>query len=193
MNIDIVRSKTGREPNRTEIGYIACCPGHDDSSPSFSIHETSDGKILLKCFVGCTTQEICSSLNLQLSDLFDRSDNGFQQTTRTVYSYTDEQGGELYRKIRIEPGLNGKAKGFYCEHDKDGKVIKNLKGCRLVLYKLPAILHAISKQQSIFLVEGEKDVNKLYGYGLIATTSLESLKWTDSYTQTLKNGDVVIL
>lgn len=191
--LDIVRSKTGKEPKRTENGYIACCPAHDDSNPSFSIHESTDGKILVKCFVGCTTEAICSSLNLQLSDLFDRSDNGFQQTMRTVYSYTDEQGDELYRKIRIEPGPNGKAKSFYCEHDEDGKVIKNLKACRLVLYNLPAILRAISEQRSIFLVEGEKNADDLLKRRLTATTSPESLKWTDSYTETLKNADVVIL
>ena len=39
----------------------------------------------------------------------------YKETKRIVYSYKDEHGHELYRKIRIEPGSNGKAKDFFCE------------------------------------------------------------------------------
>lgn len=190
--LEILKSRTGKEPKRTSDGYITCCPAHDDRNPSFSTSEAEDGRILVKCFAGCTDEAICASLNLKVSDLFDKSHEAFQKTNRTVYSYSDEQGRELYRKIRIEPGSNGKAKDFYCERNEEGQVVRNLKGCRKVLYRLPEILRAISQEKPIFLVEGEKDANKLYELGLAATTTLESLKWQDENTEILKDADVVI-
>lgn len=50
--------------------WKACCPAHDDKSPSLAITETSDGVVLLKCWAGCTTQNIVSAIGLELRDLF---------------------------------------------------------------------------------------------------------------------------
>ena len=50
--------------------WKACCPAHNDKSPSLSITETSDGTVLLKCWVGCTAQDIVSAMGLELRDLF---------------------------------------------------------------------------------------------------------------------------
>ena len=36
-------------------GYMARCPNHDDHTPSLSIREGRDGRILLHCFGGCDT------------------------------------------------------------------------------------------------------------------------------------------
>ena len=50
--------------------WKACCPAHDDKNPSLAISETSDGTVLLKCWAGCTAQEIVSAIGLELRDLF---------------------------------------------------------------------------------------------------------------------------
>ena len=49
--------------------YAARCPAHADKSPSLSISEGEKG-ILLKCWAGCTTEEICIALGIQIADLF---------------------------------------------------------------------------------------------------------------------------
>ncbi len=41
--------------------FSACCPAHDDRNPSLSVSE-SNGKILVKCFAGCTQEEVIGSL-----------------------------------------------------------------------------------------------------------------------------------
>ena len=51
-------------------GFIARCPAHEDRSPSLSIGEGGDGKILLHCFRGCALEAVCDSLGLSLADLF---------------------------------------------------------------------------------------------------------------------------
>jgi DNA-binding transcriptional ArsR family regulator len=33
--------------------YMACCPAHDDSTPSLHLSESPDGTLLWKCFAGC--------------------------------------------------------------------------------------------------------------------------------------------
>jgi hypothetical protein len=55
---------------RSGAGWIAQCPAHEDRSPSLSIGEGRDGRILLHCFGGCTSEAVCDSLGLSLSDLF---------------------------------------------------------------------------------------------------------------------------
>ena len=53
--------------------WVARCPAHDDKSPSLSVAETSDGKVLLNCFAGCAAQEIVGAFGLELKDLFPES------------------------------------------------------------------------------------------------------------------------
>ena len=38
------------------------CPGHDDHSPSLSIADGRDGKLLLRCFAGCSFTDIIAAL-----------------------------------------------------------------------------------------------------------------------------------
>ena len=53
--------------------WQARCPAHDDRSPSLSIKAESDGKVLIKCWAGCSAQAIVEAVGLKLSDLFPRS------------------------------------------------------------------------------------------------------------------------
>lgn len=44
-----------------ENQWKACCPAHDDRSPSLSIGER-DGRVLVKCWAGCTQSEVIDAL-----------------------------------------------------------------------------------------------------------------------------------
>lgn len=56
--------------------WLACCPAHPDRSPSLSISELADGRILLHCFAGCSVHEIVSAVGMELSDLFPPNETG---------------------------------------------------------------------------------------------------------------------
>jgi len=43
-------------------GYMAPCPAHEDNTPSLSIDQGDNGKILLYCFAGCTQEGVIDSL-----------------------------------------------------------------------------------------------------------------------------------
>jgi hypothetical protein len=55
---------------RSGEGWKANCPAHIDKTPSLSINEGSDGRVLLKCFAGCDVDSICAALNIRVADLF---------------------------------------------------------------------------------------------------------------------------
>jgi hypothetical protein len=44
--------------------WMAKCPAHPDRSPSLSIREGRDGRVLLRCFAGCKTEEVLKKLGL---------------------------------------------------------------------------------------------------------------------------------
>jgi len=70
-----ILSQLSKVMSRSNDRWMACCPAHEDKSPSLSITQSSDGKILLHCFAGCTIEEITDALGLSLNKLF--PDNGF--------------------------------------------------------------------------------------------------------------------
>src|SRR5829696_7869717 len=39
-------------------GYQALCPAHEDREPSLSVGEGEDGRVLVKCFAGCETEDV---------------------------------------------------------------------------------------------------------------------------------------
>ncbi|MCE9681952.1 hypothetical protein [Halomonas alkalisoli] len=55
--------------------WLACCPAHDDRSPSLAIRETEDGTILVKCFTGCPTANVLAAVGMDLHELFPKRDS----------------------------------------------------------------------------------------------------------------------
>ena len=41
--------------------FSACCPAHNDRNPSLSVTD-KNGKILVRCFAGCTQDEVIGAL-----------------------------------------------------------------------------------------------------------------------------------
>ena len=50
--------------------WVACCPAHEDRSPSLSVRELPDGKILMHCFAGCPIDEVLQAIGLTVDELF---------------------------------------------------------------------------------------------------------------------------
>lgn len=50
--------------------WIARCPAHADRSPSLSIRETDDGRVLVHDFGGCPAVDVLAAVGLGLHDLF---------------------------------------------------------------------------------------------------------------------------
>ena len=68
--IDNIINRLDRVKSTGNGKFLACCPAHDDRSPSLSIRETDDGRVLLHCFAGCDAESVLSALSLEFSDLY---------------------------------------------------------------------------------------------------------------------------
>ena len=67
-------TESGNEPKRNGSGWHACCPAHEDRSPSLSINEGDDGLALVKCFAGCTVEAVCAAVGMKVADLMPTAD-----------------------------------------------------------------------------------------------------------------------
>ena len=81
--------------------YMACCPAHDDKSPSLAISELDDGRVLIKCFAGCDPLSIVAAVGLTLGDLF-----------------PDQGVGQQYRHFQSLAKLTEKKPDDKIEHEK---------------------------------------------------------------------------
>jgi len=70
MTIENLLSRLTKVKSRTHGNWIACCPAHDDKTPSMTIREVDDGRILVHCFGGCSAEEIMGAAGLEMSELF---------------------------------------------------------------------------------------------------------------------------
>ena len=65
--------------------WTAQCPAHEDKSPSLSVRETEDGRVLVHCFGGCEVSMVLGAVGMDLSDLFPEREQRFDgQTSKQV-------------------------------------------------------------------------------------------------------------
>lgn len=50
--------------------WSACCPAHEDRSPSLSIMQNETGKVFVHCFAGCDGRAIMGAIGMTLVDLY---------------------------------------------------------------------------------------------------------------------------
>jgi hypothetical protein len=55
---------------KTNRGWTAKCPAHNDKHNSLSLSEGEDGQALIHCFAGCSPDAVTTALGLKLADLF---------------------------------------------------------------------------------------------------------------------------
>lgn len=86
-----------------------------------------------------------------------------------VYAYQDPAGETVYETVRYDPKK-------FLQRRPDGTW--NLNGTERVPYRLPELLAAAGQGRPAYVVEGEKDADRLAELGLVATTSAGGAAWT---------------
>lgn len=163
----------------------AQCPHHPDRQPSLSISRGHRREVVLHCFAGCDSGDILRDLRLTWADLEPTKPNNDSNTT---YIYHDEHGTALYRVVRTPD------KRFYQQRYQDGQWLSGLGDIPRTLYQLPLIKQAITNGQPIYIVEGEKDADRLTRMGLAATTNSGGAgRFTAAMAHHLTGADVHII
>lgn len=70
MSADMVLSRLDGVRRTGDGRWIARCPSHPDKSPSLSIRELPDGRLLLHDFGGCAAHSVLAALGLDFDALF---------------------------------------------------------------------------------------------------------------------------
>ena len=181
--------------------FVIQCPAHDDHTPSGSLKEVAPrGDVLIHCFAGCSFDQIRHAMGLGDWEFFGMgstrsggsgcgSPSAATRRVVNVYSYRDLAGAELFQVVRTDP------KGFFQRRpDGHGGYVNGVANVEKVLYRLPEVRAGIESGSTIYVVEGEKDVENVTSLGLVATTSPGGAgKWRASFSEALRGAEVVIL
>ncbi len=176
---------------RSGSNWRALCPAHEDRKPSLSVSEGEDGRALLKCHAGCSTEEVTTALGLRQADLFMKRNLGSATSRRievAVYDYLDKTGELKYQVVRYNP------KDFRQRRpDPNGGWTWNLKGVQRLPYRLPELLTS-AEDRRVFIVEGEKDSDRLASIGEIATCNAGGAgKWQNDWAEYFARRECVII
>jgi len=116
----------------------------------------------------------------------------------TLYRYRDEGGHVLHGTFRYanpKRFLQGRpAPGCVEPADIPTDWLLGLDGMQTILYRLPELL-AADPAQLVYIVEGEKDADRLAQSGWIATSSPMGAKypWQPHFSEWLQNRHVAIV
>jgi hypothetical protein len=180
-----------------DTAWSAKCPcRNDDDNPSLSIGIGKDNRVLLNCHRGnggCDTNQICDSIGLTMTDLYEKKNEPRETLTLTnTYLYTDEQGEVLFRKLRFKDSAGKKT--FRQQHPEAGEWVSGRAGADPVLYRLPAVKQAISDRADIWVCEGEKDVDAVTEAGRCGTTMPDGAgKWKPIHTAEIAGARRVVI
>ena len=183
-------------------GWTALCPAHDDHTPSLSIRDADDGKVLVRCRAGCGQQDVIKALRQR--GLWPSREP--QQKKRTngpaasrgskspiVATYVYKQAdGTPY--LRVEQTAD---KQFPQAHWTGKAWAYGKPPGPKIPYRLPDIIDS----STVFICEGEKDADNVakLGFGFATTTNSEGAddgkggKWTADLNPYFKGKTVYIL
>jgi len=166
--------------------FSARCPCHDDKKNSLAVGRGENGKTLICCHAGCATEDVLGAVGLTMADLYDDQAERPEATNsqRAEYLYAN---GQLRKKRFYLPDGS---KSFAWEHLENGKWVKGKGNVAPGLYQKQQAL-----PDTVFLVEGEKDVDTLAGLGIgaVSLPNGAGSKWDDAYADALRGKQVIIL
>lgn len=164
-------------------GYVARCPAHEDRTASLSVKEGDDGKTVVHCHAGCSYKDVIAAAGLELKDL--GGQDAVAGEPEHVYTYEDENGVALYEVCRF-PGKK------FRQRQPNGDW--NVKGIRRVPYRLPEVMAAAASGGSVYITEGEKDVEALRAQGKVATCNMGGAgKWDPGFAEFFRGVYAIIV
>ena len=149
------------------------CPFHDDRTPSFTVNSETNSWYCHACVIGGGPRQFAEQLGVEPPE------DGKGDDIEATYDYKDEEGRLLFQVVRFR----GKQ---FRQRRPDGSRgwAWDLKGVRRVLYRLPDL----KGKKTVYVVEGERDVDRLWALGIPATTCpMGAGKWQDEYTGQIKD------
>jgi hypothetical protein len=198
---------SGCKPKRRGTEWYAKCPVHGGrDSDSLSATER-EGKLLVRCHSQkCSFMDILGALGLDPESTLPPRPPPARKKDKVepselkqlaIYDYTDESGYPLFQVLKYQKPDGSKT---FRQRKPDGKGGWEWKLGRIprVLYNLQEVSKAIRDGRTIFVVEGEKDVETIRNHGMVATCNpggacTKDESWKAEWVDALAGARVVIL
>lgn len=88
--LDALLSRLDKVKRTGVDSYIACCPAHQDKSPSMTIREVEPDHLLVYCFAGCEAEAILGAIGLTFTDVHpDRAMDEVRKPSRIPFNSRD--------------------------------------------------------------------------------------------------------
>jgi predicted P-loop ATPase len=126
-----------------------------------------------------------------MSPRSDRYDRPPRNRIEKIYDYRDESGHILFQVVRLHPKTFRQRRP---DPDLPDEWRWNIQGIRQAPYRLPELIEAIRAKRIVFIVEGEKDVDRLWEIGIAATCNAGGAgKWRPEFSQFFVGADVIVI
>ncbi len=170
------------------------CPRHEDSTPSAWMRGGTWGCHACKFTESIATLAPLVGVELRGAGPDDAAGGAGHGDVAGTFDYVDADGRLLFQVVRREPA--GEPKRFV-QRRPDGRggwEWRSIPESERPLYRLPEVLAAIERGQTVYIVEGEKHADRLARDGLVATTNPGGAeKFLPHHAETLAGANVVIL
>lgn len=70
MKADALLSRLEKVKRTGNGTWLACCPSHADKTPSLTVRELEDERVLVHCFAGCDVEQVLGAVGLDFDALF---------------------------------------------------------------------------------------------------------------------------
>ena len=194
--------------------------GNGDRNPSLTLGPGREQPVVFNCKAGCDQESVKEALIARGADWSTVSRARTEQPSGGTdlwlpchrdrgaaghaliesYPYTDADGRLSYTKTRCQakcfaywrhdPNSRSGRRWSINQTDPDGT---SRRVVPFLPYRLPRVLDAIAQGMCVWVVEGERDANRLAELGIAGTTSGNAGSWTTEHAEYLTGADVVVV
>jgi hypothetical protein len=205
----IARAALGEPPKRAGEELLFHCSNHQDEHASLSVNPkknvwmcgpcgASGNAWQLAAFLAKVNPDNKPAVKAYLQKIGVWKDSGKHQAKSAVkgrgpcvaaYLYGDAEGNAIARKLRFEPGADGRKKDFVWERLENGEWRSGLASIKTPLYRISKVIN----EPFVVLTEGEKDADAGGAIGLPTATSGGTGSWRGDHAECLRGKSVVIV
>ncbi|MGH9740579.1 MAG: DUF3631 domain-containing protein [Candidatus Acidiferrales bacterium] len=202
----VARAVLGEPTKRAGAELLWPCPNHEDKHPSLSVNPKKNVFLCAPCNASGTAWQLAVFLArldpgdkpavttwLKERGLFKgtKSSNAISKRGPCVAEYVYRTADEklIARKLRFEPGADGRKKDFIWQRWENRTWVSGLGSVKTPLYRLPEI----AAEPFVILTEGERDSDAGATIGLPTATSGGVGSFREDHAEMLRSKRLVIV
>jgi 5S rRNA maturation endonuclease (ribonuclease M5) len=197
-----------QKAKRTGSGWAACCPAHEDRTPSLSINDGESG-VVVKCHAGCSQAQVLAALEAQGIDIRRPKMNGNgvhheEGLTVDILAAAKKLPAEFLRGNAVTDDggrvsfayLTTDAKPFRTKYRaalSGNRGFSMSKGEGMLPYGLWRLQEMLANDGRVILCEGETDALTLWHHGFTALGIPGSTQWRDEWADFIPESSRIIV